>query len=193
MADFVSIADFRTMFSVPSGHTSEIQIAITGGSRAVERYCGRVFMQSTGSRDVAAKSFWTLDIDDLASSSGLTITTDLSADGSFATTLAATDYQLEPLNGLLDGQPWAYTEIRALTTTWPVSRRALVRVSGTWGWPSVPADVTSAAFILIRDAYASKDAKFGVSGTTEWGVSRIREDAQLKTMLKPFCKHSAML
>ena len=81
MADYLAVADFRTYASTPSGATATIQAAITGASRSLERYCGRVFVDgSTASRVYRARNFWCLDVDDMANTT-VSVAADENADG----------------------------------------------------------------------------------------------------------------
>ena len=57
----------------------------------------------------------------------------------------------------------------------------------------MPVLVRQASLQLASDYLKLKDAPFGVAGATEFGVLRIRENAQLKMLLHDFRKHSAML
>ena len=83
---------------------------------------------------------------------------------------------LAPRNAALDGRP--YTEI----DTSPFSSAVLnfptgyleVKVTGTFGWPSVPAAVKQAALIQTGAIFASRTAPFGaVGGESLGGVLRM--------------------
>lgn len=195
---YVSVADFKDYAGIPPTKTDYDTLIGTVNSSvytALNRYCGRVFANTTATsaRVFRATDYSCLEVDDFATTTGLVIATDSGSDGTFETTWASTDYELEPLNGLLDGQSWPYTRIRAINRTFPVTARAGVQVTASWGWPSTPPEVTQAAYILALDLFKLKDSPFGVAGASEYGVMRIRENAQLRMLLAPFCRHHVML
>lgn len=193
---YCSLAEFKSYASIPASDTSDdtlINTVLTATYGSINRACGRVFSTSTGTRLFDTRDVYCLDVDDISTATGLTISHDNGDNsGTYSVTFAATDYELRPLNGLLEGTPWPYTEIRAVgaqtfpTAYWP-SDRAHIQVSATWGWPSVPDDVVQASKILALDLYKAKDAAFGVAGnSTDFGVLRIRENKLLTMLLQPF-------
>lgn len=201
MTDYITSAQFKVYAGIPAStttHDTISQVSVTGASRAIDRWCSRSFVANsttTSSRVYRATQYWTLDVDDIATSSNLTIATDSANDGTFETTWASTDYELLPLNGLLGGLTWPYTEIRAVANnTFPVSYyatdRAHVQVTAAFGWPSVPDDIVQATYILALDLFKMKDAPFGVAGNTDYGVMRVRENNELRMLLDPFRRMS---
>ena len=83
---------------------------------------------------------------------------------------------LAPRNAALNGRP--YTEI----DTSPFSNAVLnfptgyleVKVTGTFGWPSVPAAVKQSSLIQAGAIWASRTAPFGaIGGETLGGVIRM--------------------
>ena len=104
------------------------------------------------------------------------LATDINGTGNYTQTWSANDYVLAPRNAALDGRP--YTEI----DTSPFSSAQLnfptgyleVKVTGTFGWPSVPAAVKQAALIQTGAIFASRTAPFGaVGGESLGGVLRM--------------------
>ncbi|SRR6266508_1770599 len=84
----------------------------------------------------------TLYVDDIASSAGLDIKVDDGRDGSFSgdASLAATDYQLFPLNADKGPEPKPWTSIHLPTWStragWPSG--CMVQVTAIFGWPQIP-------------------------------------------------------
>ena len=104
------------------------------------------------------------------------LATDINGTGNYTQTWSANDYVLAPRNAALDSRP--YTEI----DTSPFSTAQLnfptgyleVKVTGTFGWPSVPAAVKQAALIQTGAIFASRTAPFGaVGGESLGGVLRM--------------------
>lgn len=177
---------------------AELTNVALGVSRGIEKYCHRQFNKtdtatarvygpaSVGlgvlSKDVAI-------VDDFHTTTGLVIATDTGGDGSYATTWAATDYQLEPLNGIVDGETgWPYWLIRAVGSYgFPTnSRRAPLQVTAKWGWAAIPAAVKEAWLVVGAETASLPEAKFGVASSAEWGVARVRANPMAMAMLNPY-------
>jgi hypothetical protein len=123
---------------------------------------------------------------DISTSTGLVISTDYAGDGTFGTTWAVNDYQLEPINGIVQGQPgWPFTQIRAIRSLYfpargmggyaPPWTQTLVEVVARWGWPAVPSPVTQAAIVQSIATFKSPDAAFGATPFAEAGIVRLKQ------------------
>ena len=101
----------------------------------------RVYVPAQNSRAI-----W---IDDL-SAAPATVKLDSAGDNTFATTLAATDYELLPLNADKGPEPRPYTRIRM--TDWGdysyFTKSERVQITGKWGWPAVPTAIARATIHL---------------------------------------------
>jgi hypothetical protein len=99
----------------------------------------------------------------------------MDADAVFDTTWSTTDYQLEPLNGVLDGQAWPFTRIRAVGDyLWPISGgEALVKLTAVFGWPAVPIAIKQACIIQASRIFKRLDSPLGVAGFGDLGVMRV--------------------
>jgi hypothetical protein len=110
--------------------------------------------------------------------------------GSFDLVWSVSNYQLEPLNGVLDGQSWAYTKIRAaLNYLFPVTNDlALVKVTGVWGWPAVPAAVETACIIQSQRIFKRFDSPLGVAGFGDMGAIRVTRalDGDVAQLVEPY-------
>lgn len=104
------------------------------------------------------------------------LATDIDGTGNYTQTWSATDYVLAPRNAALNVRP--YTEIDVS----PFSSAVLnfptgyleVKVTGVFGWPSVPAAVKQASLIQAGAIWASRTAPFGaVGGEALGGVLRM--------------------
>ena len=91
-----------------------IEGSVEAASRLIDGYTLRNFYSAgTATRLFTSPDPLYCPVDDLAGTA-VTIQTSTQADGIFDVTFALTDYQLEPLNGQLDGIAWAYDRIRAV-------------------------------------------------------------------------------
>lgn len=155
---------------------SLLEMAVESASRAIDSYAGRNFYSSgTATRYFAPQDSTVVVTDDLISVT--TIESSSSVDQDYDITWSAADYQLEPLNGIVDGLPTPYTQIRAtgnkFYNTW--NQEATVRITGTWGFASVPISVTQACIIQASRIYKRLDSPLGVAGFGDLGVMRISQ------------------
>ena len=167
-----------------------IESSINSASRLIDGYCGRAFYNAgTAARYFAPTTELFCDVDDLASTA-ITLATDPMVDGSFDLVWSAANYQLEPLNGVLDGQTWAYTRIRAaLNYLFPMTNElALVKVTGVWGWPAVPAAVETACIIQSQRIFKRFDSPLGVAGFGDMGAIRVTRalDGDVAQLVEPY-------
>src|SRR5580704_6228387 len=100
-------------------------LAIDAASRQIENKCGRRFWQdaSVNARTYVTSTPFLCEVDDFFDLTDLIVQTDPYGDGTWQQTwvnptlaadgsLSGGDFQLEPLNGLNEGQLWPYTRIR---------------------------------------------------------------------------------
>lgn len=152
--------------------------SITAASRAIDHECGRQF----GVLAVAAARTYTQDceyyidgrpalpIDDLSSVTGLVVAIDESDLGTYSTTLTiGTDFTPWPYNALADGKPYTHLLTRSTSGYWWPGYANAIRVTGLFGWPSVPAVVGSACLIQAARFFVRRDASFGIAGSPELG------------------------
>jgi hypothetical protein len=166
-----------------------LEMAIESGSRAIDGYANRSFYsQGSAVRIFTPNDNFLTEIDDLVTLTLLETKTD--DDSAFDTIFAADDYQLEPLNGRVDGLAVPFNFIRAvgdyLFTQF--EQEATVRVTGVWGWPSVPISITQATVIQASRIYKRLDSPLGVAGVSDIGIMRIsnRLDPDVAQLVDPF-------
>jgi hypothetical protein len=177
-----------------------IDDVVTAASRAVDRFCGRHFYRAGTQGAPVARYF------DATSPSLLrlgtyndlttlvTLKSDDNGDGTYETTWSASNYQLAPVGATARApQAEPFTEIRLLNgfdfeMHVPSGRTGLIEVSGVWGWPSVPAEVTQATRIIVAELAKLKDAPFGVAGNELTGVMYAPRDmpSAAKRLLRPY-------
>jgi hypothetical protein len=164
-----------------------INLAIDAASRAIENYTQRRFWQdpSATARVFTAMTYSVVEVDDFQTTTGLIVETDPYGDGSFPITWDSTDYQLEPLNAQLDGQPWAFDRIRAIRSkifpiygaalaSFPQARtQAQIRVTARWGWANIPTDVIKACIAEAVYLFKSDDVPLGATGMGQTGVLKL--------------------
>lgn len=169
---------------------SEYEAVIESASRWIDDYCGRRFYQdaSATARVFHATDYTTVCVDDVSTTTGLVVESDTGNDGTYSSTISSSDYQLEPLNGVVDGiSGWPYTRIVLLEAPWfrTSGRRAGVQVTARWGWAAVPDAVNLACKVIALEHFRLRDAPFGVVGFEEFGM-RLRDNMRVTGLLQRF-------
>jgi hypothetical protein len=172
-----------------------IDNCVGAASRLIDGYCNRRFWQSgtAEARVYQAEDSFYCSIDDVAGTA-LTLKTSSQADGTFDVTWKVSDYQLEPLNGNLDGLTWSYDKIRAVgdylfpTVNANYGEQALVQVTAVFGWPSVPEPVTQATIIQASRIFKRYDSPLGVAGFGDLGAIRVSRflDPDMAQLVEPY-------
>jgi len=171
---YCSLAEIKASARISdSVDDSLLELAVESASRMVDSYTQRYFYNAgTATRLFAPQDSYVAEIDDLIS-----LTTLQTSDGdNFGTTWAAKDYQLEPLNGNVDGLTGhPATRIRAVDDFIfnVLDGEATVRVVGVWGWSAVPIAVKQATIIQAARIFKRNDSPLGIAGFGEMGAVRV--------------------
>lgn len=191
---YCSLADVKAALRIAPSDTIDdalISTAINAASRQIDGAADRVFYSSSGSRVYVPESSILVDTDDIQTVTALETS---SGDG-FTVTIPATDFQLEPLNGIAGGIEQPFTRIRATGAfLFPVfSQRsvnldeATVQVTGTFGWPSVPDAIKQATILLSIRIFKRLDSPLAVAGFGDLGVVRVgRVDPDVDSLIHPY-------
>lgn len=142
---------------------SLLEMAIESASRAIDQYTARNFYNAgTAVRYYAPSDSLNVEIDDMISLVSLQTMSD--DEQVYDTTWASDDYQLEPLNGIVDGISQPYNHIRAVGdyTYLTLAGEATVKVTGVWGWSAVPIQVTQATVIQASRIFKRLDSPLGI-------------------------------
>jgi len=173
MPDYTSVGTVKGALGITNtGQDAGIGLAISAASRLIDKWCRRTFGAGVqASRTFVADSAYYVAIDDLSSATGLVVETRSSVSSAW-TTVASSAYQVEPLNGLRDGVPWALTAIRAVGVGFfpTYNKDALIRVSGLFGWPSVPQEIEQACLIQACRLLKRPESAMGVLGVSDVGA-----------------------
>lgn len=157
----------------------KLQDALESATTEINTHCSRRFyadLTASARRFHPAGHGGVVLVDDFWDADSLVVET--TSDGTTWTTWAATDYELEPLNGVVDGEAgWPYTRIRAVgNRRFYKTARASVRLTAKWGWQVVPAPVHQACLILAAENAKLAEAPFGVGGYGEFGIVKARDN-----------------
>ena len=200
MTSYCAVADLRNQLQ-DSGNrfdATQLQTKIDVASRDVEDHCARRFdldpVASTRVYPVASVRVYDeagcakLLVDDIGSAAGLVV--ESSADGSTWTTVAASGYELRPLNApSTDPNAYAWwwlAEAPAASSTWAWARR--IRITARWGWSAIPSKVAEATLLRATGLWKRRDSPMGVGGGTDFGYYRIRQDPDVEALLARYVR-----
>jgi Phage gp6-like head-tail connector protein len=177
---YVTLAEAKSWIRLTDTKDDELLgNVITSVSRWIDGYCQRQFWQATAQ----ARYFDTSDgylidfgaLNDLVSVT--TLKTDTDADGVYETTWAVSAYQLLPQNVTApEARPYeSLHSVNGQQFPKPTStgRIGLVEITGTWGWPAIPATVSQACRLQVSRIYKRIQSPEGVAGFGEFGQIRI--------------------
>jgi hypothetical protein len=171
---YASLAEFKAYATVRGGVTAVdagddavIEDILKSASRYIDVTTGRRFWYNAvdETRYYTPNESGFLFVDDLAMTP-TTLKTDSSYDRTYATTIATTDYDLEPDNALLDGQPYTMIEMSPHATEYfPIWRRG-VQIVGKFGFPVVPSDIKGACLGIALNIYQNRSGQSNAGNVT---------------------------
>lgn len=175
-----------------------LETAIESSSRDIDAYTERVFF-NTGATAVTRiyipENIFLLETDDIISVTS--IKSDTTGEGGFDQTWATTDYQLEPLNGIVGGIATPFTRVRAVGDyLWPIyeprdinAGQASVQIVARFGFASIPSAIKQATILSSLRAYKRYESPTGVLGFSDMGVVRVgRLDPDVERLIQPYRK-----
>jgi hypothetical protein len=178
---------------------SLLELAIESASREIDSYCERVFYNTGAtavSRVYIPQDIFVIETDDIIEVTS--IKSDTNGDGNFDLTWQASDYQLEPLNGIAGGITTPFTRIRAVGDyLWPVyeprninANQASVQVTARFGFASIPTAVKQATILSALRQYKRYESPTGVLGFSDIGVVRVgtKLDPDVERMISAYRK-----
>ena len=191
-ATYATLPELKSYLGITdTAQDAQLFDSLVTASRGIEHVCGRRFYPDSAatSRVFVPRNAKLAKVDDFWTTTGLIVKVDTGDDGTFATTLTSSDYELQPFNGINDGEPgWPYYRINYVTSVWPCSNRrvATVQVTAKWGWAAVPGPIKQACVYLAEETFKLKGSPFGVAGFDQFGPIRMRDNPKVMSMLKPY-------
>lgn len=167
-----------------------LENAVESASRRIDGYCGRFFyVTSQTAVPMYPYNEYLLIFGRDVSSTTVTIKTDTTGNGSYATTLTqGTDYVLQPRNVPIFERP--YQSARMVGgKTFPLLVNPsfeTVQITAAWGWASVPDDINQACILLAMRQFARLNAALGVVGFADMAVTVRAVDPDVRDLLSPY-------
>lgn len=167
-----------------------IENSVNSASRLIDQYCNRYFYAGSAGevRYYKATDGYNTDIDDCS-----VLTTLMTASVNptiFDTTWSVGDFQVNPINRVNNGGYYPMTGITATQNyLFPVwGDLALVKVTGTFGWLSVPDAVKFACIIQASRLFKRLESPLGVAGVSDIGIMRVGAniDGDVAQLINPF-------
>jgi hypothetical protein len=188
---YCTLADVKAALRITDAiDDALLENSINSASRMIDQYCNRYFYSTSANevRYYQANDGFICWIDDAQSISEIkTSSTDPLI---FDTTWDAGDYQVLPANRWANG---AYYPITGITATdnylFPVwADMALVKVTGQFGWASVPEPIKFACIIQASRLFKRLESPLGVAGVSDIGIMRVGAniDGDVAQLINPF-------
>jgi len=165
-----------------SGQDDNIDSALDGASRQIDKITGRRFYQDSSAqvKTYTPNNEFILDVDDISTTTGLIVKLDDNDDGTFETTLTInTDFIVEPVNPdiikITGGTTYLapYTQLRILNTRsserFDPSIVNNVQVTAKFGYSFIPEPIKQATLIQGLRLFKRKDAPFNILGNEQTG------------------------
>lgn len=199
MTEYATLSELKAYLAITDANSdTQLTDSLVTASRDIDHFCGRRFFADVAAtaRVFVPRDRNVLKTDDFQSNSGLIVKVDTGDDGTFATTLAASDYELQPFNNVNDGEPgWPYYRIIYVTSTWPCGNRRAgsVQVTAKWGWAAVPGPIKQACIYRAEEVFKVKGSPFGVAASDQFGPIRVRPNQMVQKMLEPYMDTAVMM
>lgn len=178
----------------------DIAVSVTAASRTVDEITQRRFWMDASPNERFYTPRWSkVDIDDLVNFTSIEAT---NGAGTTTTPLdEGTDFTMYPRNAILDDRPfealWLLRTSAYPKYTWTPPVPAQVKVTGTFGWPALPAEVVAATTIIAtRILRRQREAPFGIVtvGIESGAVAYIgKDDPGVERLLCNFIKPKVMI
>lgn len=168
--DYAEVAELAATLRIGDANDDvELGLAISAASRAIDRFCDRQFgkTDSTEARTFEAKpsrkhGLYLFEIDDLMTTTGLVVTVS-------GASVAASGYELRPVDNDKRGWPWTKLAVASATSPTLGSGPPTVTVTARWGWTAVPATIKAATLLQANRLAQRPKSPFGVAGSPDLG------------------------
>lgn len=177
--DYVTLVEAKDYLHIDdTADDVVLALDITAASRAADGSCRRQFGKVDSSVTRLYEAIWdrhqcrhVVEIDDLMSATGLTVTVDGTA---------TTAYRLEPVNAPADGMPWTQVVFTGAPFPLPHQHRhyGVSMATDQWGWAAVPGPVKLATLMQMNRYASRRNSPYGIAGSPEQG-SELRLLAKL--------------
>lgn len=187
MATYISTAELQQYIRSEQGAVDATIVASANeaAAQAINDHCQRSFVAVTAGQAAAARVFIPSE-SPLLAIYDCTSVTSITESG---TTVSASNYQLEPLNGLDgSGQSRPYDTVRRLSGSWCQTGypgKASITVTAVWGWSATPEAIKTAARIVASRIIDERNTRGGLINFGDFAAAARRHVAGLGDLLDP--------
>jgi hypothetical protein len=161
---YIGTGELNATLNIGSSYAdADIVVAIDAASRACDGYKSTRFWATTETRYyTGCPGDMYVDVDELANTA--TVLFDIDGDGTHETTLTSgTDFFFDPVNAANDSAPYRRIVLYNQSGRRFPSYQNSVKVTGSFGWPAVPAAVKQATSILAgRLLKRARETPYGI-------------------------------
>jgi hypothetical protein len=158
--------------------------------RNADEHLGRFFYQTAAGTALyyTADKYESLLIDDCVALTE--VATDEDGDRTYETVWAAGDYDLTPYNAAGKDRPYTKIAVTPLGDYYfPAGVAKGVKLTGTWGWPKVPEQISGAVLMRAARLFKRRETPTGLSGNADLGIIRVnRFDGDYDELVELFGK-----
>jgi hypothetical protein len=193
---YCSLADVKTALRITDTiDDAMLEMSINSASRLIDQYCNRYFWlgaTNTEQRYYSTNDPYWVWIDDLVEFTSLDTSSNMKNqyDINWTNSGDYPDYELTPKNNLSNGYYSPYTGIKATGHyLFPYfGDNSLIRVTGRWGWSSVPDPIKQATVIQASRLFKRLESPLGVAGVSDIGIMRVGRaiDGDVAQLIDPF-------
>jgi len=188
---YCTLADVKAALRITDTvDDSLIENSINSASRMIDQYCNRYFYSTSAGevryfKAVDAFNCWIDDCQTITE-----VRTAQSNPITYNQIWDSTDFQTIPANTYANGAFAPITGLIAVYNyffpTWQESN--LVKVTGTFGWPSVPEPIKFACIIQASRLFKRLESPLGVAGVSDMGIMRVGSsiDGDVAQLINPF-------
>lgn len=169
---YCTLTELKARLSITdSADDAILEAVIEAASRAIDGACNRFFYQTAAGqiRYFSVASDILVLLDDCTAITA--VATDRNLDRTFSQVISLSDVELGPLSAGQTGKPYTEIRIKPMASASFDYGKDMLKITGTWGWPSVPDAVNEACLLQASRLFKRKDAPFGVTGGGEVGTS----------------------
>lgn len=192
--DYITLANLKAFIgNIPdTDDDTALNQAIDAACEQINGYCMRRFdLQSNKTRYYTPEFSDMAFFDDLVTATAFQ--TDEDADGLYESSWSSEDYFLLPYNAAEEGEPYTCAEVNRHLGSYafPVGVQRGLRITGNWGYATVPLAIQQATTILAARLFRRNKAAFGVVGSAEMGQVMVipKLDPDVIQLIDPYRRH----
>lgn len=190
MSRYASLAQLKEFVQVIDElDDTVLTVALSAAEDQIDEWCRRKFdaadVEATTDRLYDVAGVYVVAVDDIVEVTTVSVRTGRTGDY-----VAVDDFDVGPLNAEADGRP--YTTVETPRPLW-----GRVKVSGRFGWPTVPDQILQAALLQASRLAQRRNAQFGIAtvpGLDGSGMRLLSKlDADVELLLAPLRRRPVLV